>query len=128
MAIMFVRAQVISRGAGRSVVSAAAYRHRTRMEEEQTGLSFRSEGGKAELVHEELALPDDTPAWLRTMTDGETVARASEVLWNAVDTFEKRADAQLARELIVALPEELSKAENIDLVREFVQENLTSKG
>lgn len=128
MAIMFVRAQVISRGTGRSVVSAAAYRHRTRMEEGQTGLSFRYEAGKAELVHEELALPDDTPAWLRTMTDGVTVARASEVLWNAVETFEKRADAQLARELIVALPEELSKAENIDLVREFVQENLTSKG
>lgn len=128
MAIMFVRAQVIGRGAGRSVVSAAAYRHRTRMEEEQTGLSFRYEGGKSELVHEELALPDDTPAWLRTMIDGETVARASEVLWNAVDTFEKRADAQLARESIFALPEELSKAENIALVREFVRENLTSTG
>lgn len=128
MAIMFVRAQVIGRGAGRSVVSAAAYRHRTRMEEEQTGLSFRYEGGKPELVHEELALPDDTPAWLRTMINGETVARASEVLWNAVDTSEKRADAQLARELIFALPEELSKTENIALVREFVRENLTSKG
>jgi Ti-type conjugative transfer relaxase TraA len=128
MAIMFVRAQVISRGAGRSVVSAAAYRHRTRMEEEQTGMTFRYEGSKAELVHEELALPDDTPAWLRTMMDGRTIAGASEVLWNAVDTFEKRADAQLAREMIFALPEELSKAENIALVREFVRDHLTSKG
>lgn len=128
MAIMFVRAQVISRGAGRSVVSAAAYRHRTRMEEEQTGMSFRYEGGKAELVHEELALPDQTPAWLRTMIDGRTIAGASEVLWNAVDTFEKRVDAQLAREMIFALPEELSKAENIALVREFVRDHLTSKG
>ncbi len=128
MAIMFVRAQVISRGAGRSVVSAAAYRHRTRMDEEQTGMSFRYEGGKAELVHEELALPDQTPAWLRTMIDGRTIAGASEVLWNAVDTFEKRVDAQLAREMIFALPEELSKAENIALVREFVRDHLTSKG
>lgn len=128
MAIMFVRAQVISRGAGRSVVSAAAYRHRTRMEEEQTGMSFRYEGGKAELVHEELVLPDQTPAWLRTMIDGRTVAGASEVLWNAVDTFEKRVDAQLAREMIFALPEELSKAENIALVREFVRDHLTSTG
>ncbi|MFU0507306.1 Ti-type conjugative transfer relaxase TraA [Pseudaminobacter sp. NGMCC 1.201702] len=127
MAIMFVRAQLISRGAGRSVVSAAAYRHRTRMEEEQTGMSFRYEGGKAELVHEELALPDETPAWLRTI-DGRTIAGVSEVLWNAVDTFEKRADAQLAREMIFALPEELSKAENIALVREFVRDNLTSAG
>lgn len=128
MAIMFVRAQVISRGAGRSVVSAAAYRHRTRMEEEQTGMSFRYEGGKAELVHEELALPDETPAWLRTMIDGRTIAGASEVLWNAVDTAEKRVDGQLAREMIFALPEELSKAENIALVREFVRDNLTSNG
>lgn len=38
MAIMFVRAQVISRGAGRSVVSAAAYRHRARMFDEQSEL------------------------------------------------------------------------------------------
>lgn len=128
MAIMFVRAQVISRGAGRSVVSAAAYRHRTRMEEEQTGMSFRYEGGKMELVHEELAPPDATPAWLRTMIDGRTVAGASEVLWNAVDAFEKRVDAQLAREMIFALPEELSQAENIALVREFVRDNLTSRG
>lgn len=128
MAIMFVRAQVISRGAGRSVVSAAAYRHRTRMVDEQTGISFRYEGGRAELVHEELALPDETPAWLRTMIGGRTIAGASEVLWNAVDSFEKRADAQLAREIIFALPEELSRAENIALVREFVRDNLTSKG
>jgi Ti-type conjugative transfer relaxase TraA len=128
MAIMFVRAQVIGRGAGRSVVSAAAYRHRTRMVDEQTGISFRYEGGKSELVHEELALPDETPAWLRTMIDGRTIAGASEVLWNAVDSFEKRADAQLAREMIFALPEELSKAENIALVREFVRDSLTSKG
>ena len=35
-------------------------------------------------------------------------------------TFEKRVDAQLAREMIFALPGELSKAENIALVRRFV--------
>ncbi|MBY5614549.1 Ti-type conjugative transfer relaxase TraA [Rhizobium leguminosarum] len=128
MAIMFVRAQVISRGVGRSIVSAAAYRHRARMMDEQAGTSFSYRGGRAELVHEELALPTQTPEWLRTAIDGRTVAAASEALWNAVDAFEKRADAQLARELIIALPEELTRAENIALVREFVRDNLTSKG
>src|SRR5690606_7526232 len=117
MAIMFVRAQVISRGAGRSVVSAAAYRHRTSMEQEQPGLRCRHAGGQAELVHEELALRDEPPAWLRTMIDGRTIAGASVLLWNAVDTFEKRVDAQLAREMIFALPEALSNVENIALVR-----------
>ncbi|NNH66457.1 MobA/MobL family protein, partial [Rhizobium laguerreae] len=55
VAIMFVRAQVISRGGGRSIVSAAAYRHRTRMMDEQAGTSFSYRGGASELVHEELA-------------------------------------------------------------------------
>ncbi|MQX62212.1 Ti-type conjugative transfer relaxase TraA, partial [Sinorhizobium meliloti] len=60
--------------------------------------------------------------------DGRSVAKASEALWNAVEAHETRADAQLARELIIALPEELTRAENIALVREFVRDNLTSKG
>jgi Ti-type conjugative transfer relaxase TraA len=128
VAIMFVRAQVISRGAGRSIVSAAAYRHRARMMDEQAGTSFSYRGGASELVHEELALPDDIPTWLQSAIDGKSVAKASEALWNAVDAFEKRADAQLARELIIALPEELTRAENIALVREFVRDNFTSKG
>ncbi|MGR9054740.1 Ti-type conjugative transfer relaxase TraA [Rhizobium leguminosarum] len=128
MAIMFVRAQVISRGAGRNIVSAAAYRHRTRMMDEQAGTSFSYRGGASELVHEELALPDQTPAWLRSAVEGRSVAGASEALWNAVEAFEKQANARLARELIIALPEELTRAENIALVREFVRDNFTSEG
>lgn len=128
MAIMFVRAQVISRGAGRSIVSAAAYRHRARMMDEQAGTSFSYRGGSRELVHEELALPDQVPAWLRMAIDGQSVAKASEAIWNALDAFETRIDAQLARELIIALPEELTRAENIALVLEFVRDNFTSKG
>lgn len=128
MAIMFVRAQVISRGTGRSVVSAAAYRHRTKMMDEKAGTTFRYEGGASELVHEELALPDEAPAWLSAMIAGKSVAAASEVLWNAVEAFEKREDAQLARELIIALPEELSRSENIALMRAFVADHFTSKG
>jgi len=125
---MFVRTQVISRGAGRSIVSAAAYRHRARMMDEQARTSFSYRGGSRELVHEELALPDQIPAWLKFAIDGQPVAKASEALWNALDAFETRVDAQLARELIIALPEELTRAENIALVREFVRDNFTSKG
>ncbi|EJC74147.1 Ti-type conjugative transfer relaxase TraA [Rhizobium leguminosarum bv. trifolii WSM2012] len=128
MAIMFVRAQVISRGAGRSIISAAAYRHRTRMMDEQVGASFNYRGGASDLVHEELALPDCVPNWLHEAIDGLSVASASEALWNAVEAFEKLGNAQLARELIIALPEELTRAENIALVRDFVRDNLTARG
>jgi len=98
------------------------------MRDEQTGISFNYRGGDDDLVHEELALPEDVPGWLRLAIDGKTAAGASEVLWNAVDAFETRVDAQLARELIIALPEELTRAENIALVQEFVRDNLTVKG
>ncbi|MFS8050438.1 Ti-type conjugative transfer relaxase TraA [Rhizobium sp. BR 314] len=128
MAIMFLRAKLISRGAGQSVVSAAAYRHRTKMMDEQVGTKFRHSARADELIHEELALPDDTPAWLRTAIDGRSVAGACEALWNAVDCYENRRDAQLAREIILALPNELSSKENIALVRAFVRENLLSRG
>ena len=128
MAIMFIRAQVISRGAGRSIVSAAAYCHRARMFDERSGTAFSYCDGASELKHEEMALPEQVPAWLSSAVNGKTVAQASEALWNAVDAFETRVDAQLARELIIALPEELTWGENIALVQEFVQDNLTSKG
>ncbi|MBB4195314.1 Ti-type conjugative transfer relaxase TraA [Rhizobium aethiopicum] len=128
MAIMFVRAQVISRGAGRSVVAAAAYRHRTRMTDHQVGRSFSYRGGSPELVYEELAFPEHIPAWLRELIDGSSVARASEGLWNAVEAFETQANARLARELIIALPEELTRVENVALVREFVRDTVAATG
>ncbi|MBX4918136.1 Ti-type conjugative transfer relaxase TraA [Rhizobium bangladeshense] len=128
MAIMFVRAQVISRGAGRSVVSAAAYRHRARMMDHQVGRSFSYRGGGPELVHEELALPEQIPAWLHERVDGKSVAGASEALWNSVEAFETQATARLARELIIALPEELTRVENVALVREFVRDTVTATG
>lgn len=128
MAIMFIRAQVIGRGAGRSVVSAAAYRHRARMYDERSGTTFSYSDDANELKHEEIALPEQVPSWLSSAINGKSVAGASEALWNAVDAYETRVNAQLARELIIALPEELTRGENIDLVREFVRDNLTSKG
>lgn len=51
-----------------------------------------------------------------------------EIFWNAVQKIEKQADAQLAREMEVALPVELSREEQIELVRKYVTENFASVG
>jgi hypothetical protein len=51
-----------------------------------------------------------------------------ETLWNAVEKAEKRQDAQLAREINVALPIELSLGEQIELLHEFVKINFVDKG
>ena len=50
------------------------------------------------------------------------------VLWNAVEKAEKKSNAQLAREIEVALPKELSRECQIEIVRRYVQENFVSVG
>lgn len=50
------------------------------------------------------------------------------VLWNAVEQVEKAKNAQLAREIELALPVELPPEQNIFLVREYVKEHFVSAG
>ena len=47
-------------------------------------------------------------------------------LWNSVEQIEKSSDAQLAREIEVALPVELSRAEQLALIRSFVKDNFVA--
>jgi ATP-dependent exoDNAse (exonuclease V) alpha subunit len=129
MAIYHLRAQVISRGAGRNAVNAAAYRRGATMRDEQTFETF-SYAHKRDIAHSELAMPESAPGWAQALIrrhEKDPVA-ASEALWNRVEAHEKRGDAQLAHEIEIALPSELSLDENIALVRAFVGEQLVSRG
>ncbi|MBO9422768.1 Ti-type conjugative transfer relaxase TraA [Labrenzia sp. R4_2] len=130
MAIYHFHVQVISRSEGRSSVAAAAYRHRAQMtvSNDSDHKTFDYAHKDGDLVHEELALPDQTPEWFRTLIDGRSVAGASETLWNAVEAHETRVNAQLAREIVLALPSELSREENIALVQGYIREAFTSRG
>ena len=51
-----------------------------------------------------------------------------EKLWNAVEETETAKDSRLAREFIVALPIELSREEQIELLQEFIREQFVSDG
>jgi len=62
------------------------------------------------VVHHEILLPDGAAPWLADR----------EQLWNHARAMEKRKDAQLAREINLALPHELSADERRTLVRAFV--------
>lgn len=61
-----------------------------------------------DLDHEEIGLPPDAPEWTRALVEGRSVAKASEAIWNFTQEIEFRSDAQLAREVLLALPVELS--------------------
>ncbi|NSZ66878.1 MULTISPECIES: Ti-type conjugative transfer relaxase TraA [Rhizobium/Agrobacterium group] len=127
MAIAHFSASIVSHGGGRSVVLSAAYRHCAKMEYEREARTIdytRKQG----LLHEEFVLPADAPKWARTLVADRSVSGAVEAFWNKVEGFEKRADAQLARDLTIALPLELSAEQNIALVRDFVEKHILAKG
>ena len=117
MAIYHLEAKVVSRGAGRSAVAAAAYLSCSRMLNEYDGVQHdytRKQG----LVWQQIFLPVAAPAeW----QDRET-------LWNAVEENEKTKDSRLAREFVVALPIELSKAQWERLLSDFVSDTFVSDG
>lgn len=109
--------QIVTRGQGQSVVAAAAYRSGEALYDEKTGKTF-DYTRKEDIKYVEIATPDDAPAW----------ANDRSALWNHVEASEKRKDARLARSIIAGLPRELDQEQNLALIRDFVQENLVSKG
>ena len=127
MAVPHFSVSIVARGSGRSAVLSAAYRHCAKMDYEREARTIdytRKQG----LLHEEFVIPADAPEWLQSMIADRSVSGASEAFWNKVEEFEKRSDAQLAKDVTIALPIELSVEQNIELVRDFVARHITSEG
>lgn len=127
MAVPHFSVSIVARGSGRSAVMSAAYRHCARMDYEREArvIDYTRKQG---LLHEEFVVPADAPEWLRSMIADHSVSGASEAFWNKVERFEKRADAQLAKDITIALPLELTDEQNIALMRDFVESHITAKG
>ncbi len=127
MAVPHFSVSIVARGSGRSAVLSAAYRHCAKMDYEREARTIdytRKQG----LLHEEFVIPADAPDWLQSLISDRSVSGASEAFWNKVEAFEKRSDAQLAKDVTIALPIELSAQQNIELVRDFVARHLTAQG
>jgi Ti-type conjugative transfer relaxase TraA len=117
MAIYHLHVKVIGRNAGSSAVASAAYRSASRLRDDRLDRSHDF-SAKRGVVHSEVMLPEDAPdAW----SDRER-------LWNDVEAFEVRKDAQLAREVEFALPREMTQAQGIELARDFVQSEFVDQG
>ncbi|HEN9466836.1 MobA/MobL family protein [Peptostreptococcus anaerobius] len=117
MAIYHLCIKIISRGKGKSAVAASAYRSGEKIKNEYDGIvhDFTRKGG---IAHTEILLPQNAPQ--------EFVNRS--ILWNSVEKIEKSKNSQLAREIEVALPKELDREKQINLVREYVKENFVKVG
>jgi Ti-type conjugative transfer relaxase TraA len=125
MAIPHFRGDFV--GAGKSPLSSAAYNHRTPMTDLSIKTRFSSKSDH-DLVHAEIAIPLNSPPWIVRLAEAGSVPEQSAALWNSVIANERNELAQTARKFIVALPRELTIAQNIELVREYVASELTARG
>ena len=117
IAIYHCNIGIVSRGKGKSAVAAAAYRSGEKITNEWDGMTH-DYTRKRGVVHTEILLPPHAPP---SFSDRAT-------LWNSVELYEKTGNAQLAREIDAALPIELSRKEQIRLVREYCSSQFVSKG
>lgn len=99
------------------MVAMAAYRAAARLKDErrEAFVDYRRRQG---VVHSEILAPEGSAAWLRDR----------EALWNYVERMEGRKDAQLAREINLALPHELTDEQRLDLLRAFVRDEFVALG
>lgn len=117
LASYHLSAQPAKRSEGRSVVAMAAYRAGQALKDDRRG-TVADYSRRRGVAHAEIIVPDGCAEWL---ADRET-------LWNHVEAIEIRRDAQLAREINMALPHELTDEERLELVRAYVREQFTSLG
>ena len=117
MAIYHLSLKTISRSKGQSAVASSAYRSGDKLKDRETG-ETKDFTRKHGVAYSEIQLPTQAPAKYRNR----------EELWNAVQDKESKSNAQLAREVEVALPAELDRETQKKLVHDYVQENFVDRG
>lgn len=107
----------IKRSAGQSAIASAAYRSGEKLHSEYYGedSDYTKKGG---VICSEILLPPYAPP---SFSDRET-------LWNEVEKAERGKKAQLAYSFDIALQNEFSMQENIELARQFLLEQFVSRG
>lgn len=117
MALYHFHVTQIKRSEGRTAVASAAYRAGEKLHNLWDGEThdYTKKGG---VILSEIMLPEYAP---KRFFDRST-------LWNEVEQVEKNYNAQLAYSFDMALQNEFSLEENIELAREFVQKYFVSDG
>ncbi|WP_121614465.1 MobQ family relaxase [Mesobacillus foraminis] len=116
MAIYHFSNQIISRKKQQNTIAAAAYRSGEKLLDERTNEVKYYKREVEPITH--ILAPNHAPVWVYDRQQ----------LWNEVERKEKQWNAQLAREINVALPKELSHEEQEQLAIEFCNEVFVSDG
>lgn len=130
MAIFSSHTSMVQRSNGKNAIAASAYNARTKLVlnivDKATGIvtsfTYDYSEGAADVAYTAIHAPEgintENAAWIFDR----------EQLWNRAESAEIRADAQVARKIMLALPQELTIEQNTQLVKEFVEEYLVPMG
>ena len=110
MAIYGLRMKPVSRSEGRSATAAAAYRAGCEISDQRTGQQF-DYTRKRGVVHSEMVLPENAPAW----------AEDRAAFWNRAEAADKRKDSVTAREIQIDLPHELTAEQRRTLTLDYAR-------
>jgi ATP-dependent exoDNAse (exonuclease V) alpha subunit len=118
MAIYHLSVKVIGRSKGQSAIAAAAYRSGEKLTDEATGQVKHYPARNDRIRFTGIFAPAGAPSWIFDRNR----------LWNAAEQAERRKDAALAREVVLALPHELTDQQRQWLVTDFVREAFVRHG
>lgn len=116
MAIFHMNFSNISGGNGRSAVASASYRSGEKLHSDAENKNYFYE--RVVMPESFILLPENAPEW----------ASDREVLWNEVEAIDRKVNSRYAKEFNVALPVELTNAEQKELLTRYVQETFVDNG
>jgi len=112
MAIQFARIEIVSRSTGGSACCKGAYNARTKIKDEKTNVTYNF-SHKGDNVYHTVLLPEHA---------NKKFSSVSEFM-NLVESFEKRKDSQLLKDIVLALPDdkELSLQDRINITHLLIE-------
>lgn len=117
MAIAFAHVSVHTRSKGHSAVAASSYRTSTKLFDARTGITHDF-SNRNDVVFSAILLPEGSAPEFENR----------EFLWNQVELAEKRRDAQVCKDIVLALPKELHLIQQIELTKRFAQTHFVENG
>lgn len=108
--------QIVNKGI-QSAIAMAAYRSDQKLYSDEDGLTknYKLHQVKPESF---ILTPHHAPEW----------AADRETLWNEVEAFEKHDNAQIARNVMMPLPNDMTEEQQTETAREYIQENFVDEG
>ncbi|HAU2169434.1 TPA: Ti-type conjugative transfer relaxase TraA [Legionella pneumophila] len=117
MAIAFAQVSIHSRAKGHSAIAASSYRSGVKLYDARTGITH-DYSNRHGVIYSDILLPEGS----------QEAFAEREFLWNQAELAEKRCDAQVCKDIVLALPKELDLVQQIELARRFAQTHFVDQG